>query len=74
MSLTASPKGQPRCGHFLPKGLVMAFSPLTATDRRRPMIQEGSICVDENTDPHRQRGQSLRQTGPGGLEHTQDSE
>lgn len=66
MSLTAAPKGQARCGYFLPQGLVMAFSPLTAAERRRPMIQEGSICVDENTDPHRQRGGSLQQSGPGG--------
>lgn len=51
--LAASPKGQPRLGHFLPIGMVTASSPLTVASRRRPMVQEGSIYVDGNTDTHR---------------------
>lgn len=50
MLLTASPKIQTRHGHFLPKGLGRASSPLTVASRRKPMIHVGGIYTDENTD------------------------
>lgn len=59
LPLTASPKGQTQHGHFLPKGLERASSPLTVVSRRKPVIQMGGIYTDENIDTHRQGGQSL---------------
>lgn len=56
MPLTASPKGQPRHRHSLPKGMVTASSPLTVASRRRPTAQESSICTEENTDTHSEDG------------------
>lgn len=66
MPPTAPPKGQPRHGHFLPKGVVTASSPLTVASRRRPMTQETSIYTEENrhTDSHgTQTGQVARAQG-----------
>lgn len=66
MPPTAPPKGQLRHGHFLPKGMVTASSPLTVASRRRLMTQETSIYMEENrhTDSHgTQTGQAAGAQG-----------